>query len=229
MIAKIYRKYIYRLIGSYRLKKKDVYIHFTSFSSSTYFEGRNKILPNNDLKFSNVGFGTYIGARSCLNYSKIGRYCSIANNVLILKNNHPTKFVSTHPCFHRGSHMWMKSVGLSYIDDDKYPENDFIDKENKKEVIIGSDVWIGEGARILPNVHIGDGAVIAAGAIVTKSVPNYAIVGGVPAKLLKYRFNKEQIDKLIEIKWWNEPEEKIRAIAPDFDDIEKFINKYSVK
>lgn len=99
----------------------------------------------------------------------------------------------------------------------------------QKKVIIGNDVWIGSHALILGGVKIGDGAVIGAGAVVTKDVPPYAVVGGVPARIIKYRFSQEIIDKLLEIKWWNLPEnilkENIKLFQTDnitFDLLQKF-------
>lgn len=89
--------------------------------------------------------------------------------------------------------------------------------------IIGNDVWIGANAIILQGVTIGDGAIIAAGAVVTKDVPPYAIVGGVPAKVIKYRFSDEVILKLLQIKWWDKPEEWIIQKLEKFTDVSGFV------
>ena len=95
------------------------------------------------------------------------------------------------------------------------------------DITIGSDVWIGARAIILSGVSIGDGAIIGAGAVVTRDVPPYAIVGGSPAKLLKYRFNPEEIAALQEIRWWDWPDEKVREAIPVMHtDVTSFIAAY---
>ena len=112
----------------------------------------------------------------------IGDFCSIATNVLIfLGGNHKSQRVST----------WV------------YVEDDIPAIESNGDVVIGNDVWIGFGATIMSGVNIGDGAVVAANALVVKDVPPYAVVGGNPAKIIKYRFTEEQIERLINIQWWN--------------------------
>lgn len=95
--------------------------------------------------------------------------------------------------------------------------------------IIGNDVWIGINSTILNNVVIGDGAVIGAGAVVTKDVSPYSVVGGVPARLIKFRFSEEQIDRLLRIKWWDWPLELISQRIDDFNNVELFISKYDSK
>lgn len=96
-------------------------------------------------------------------------------------------------------------------------------EENKKEVIIGNDVWIGQSVLIKPGVVIGDGAIIGAGAVVTKNVAPYAIVVGVPAQIIKYRFSDEQIKKLLNIKWWDKDKEWIEEKAYLFSDVDAFL------
>ena len=118
----------------------------------------------------------------------IGNYCSIATNVRIfLGGNHKPQRVST----------WI------------YSEDDLPAIESNGDVTIGNDVWLGFNATIMSGVTSGDGAVIAANALVTKDVPPYAIVGGNPAKIIKYRFTEEQIERLSKIKWWDWKEEVV--------------------
>ncbi len=111
----------------------------------------------------------------------IGNFCSIAENVkFLLSTDHPTNLVSTYP---------FKVKVL----------NDGIDAISKGDIEVGDDVWIADSSLILSGVKIGQGAIVAAGSVVTKDVPPYAIVGGVPAKVIKYRFNEEIIQKLMNL------------------------------
>ena len=91
---------------------------------------------------------------------------------------------------------------------------------------LGNDVWIGQGAVIMPGVKIGDGAIVGAQTLVTKNVAPYSIVVGSPAKHIRYRFEREIIDQLLEIKWWNWEKSRIEKSIPEFSDIKRFVSKY---
>ena len=130
---------------------------------------------------------------------------------------HPShEFVSTYPAFY----SMKTSTDLLYVTKQKFSEFKYAYEDYL--VKIGNDVWIGEDARIINGVTVGDGAIIATGAVVTKNVPAYAIVGGVPAKIIDYRFDADQIDLLSRLEWWNKSEDWIKEHAEDFESIDKF-------
>ena len=134
----------------------------------------------------------------------IGKFCSIACGAKFLFNsaNHALRSLSNYsfPLFFEEWGLNKKNVASAW--------------DNKGDIIIGNDVWIGYEAVIMAGVHIGDGAVIAARAVVTKDVPPYTIVGGTPARKIRMRFEEETIAKLQQIQWWNWPVEKIRRSLP---------------
>lgn len=180
------------------------------------------IHSGNNIANSNIGFGTYIGLNNSFPDTFIGKYCCIAGNIKIIAATHPTSgFVSFHPSFYSTA----KQSGFTYTTHQRFEEYNYIDKENKIRCKIGNDVWIGENVVILGGVTIGDGAMIATGAVVTKDVEPYSMVGGVPAKFLKYRFSPEQIDFLLKFKWWDKNEDWIKANVDIFENIETFIKK----
>ena len=148
---------------------------------------------------------------------KIGKFCSIASGtVFILAGNqgHNHKWISTYPF-----------IGKKEFSESK---NGFI---KSGDTVVGNDVWIGSEAMIMPGVSIGDGAVIGSRSLVTKDVPPYAIVGGNPAKIIKMRFNEEEVKMLRELSWWDWPIEKINEAMEYIcsGNIEDFYKKYSTK
>ncbi len=127
----------------------------------------------------------------------VGRFCSIAPGVIAGLSNHPTTFLSTHIFSHANRDRRFRDdpVFLGMKSEESF--------ENRKlRTSIGNDVWIGAGSIIVRGVSIGDGAIVAAGAVVAKDVPPYAIVGGVPARVIKFRFDAPTIERLIRVQWW---------------------------
>lgn len=134
----------------------------------------------------------------------IGKYCSIACGAkfLFTSANHTMSSLSTYP------------FPLFWEEWDLGPEHVREAWDNKGDIVIGNDVWIGYEAVIMSGVHIGDGAIIGTRAVVTKDVPPYTIVGGVPAKVIKKRYDEDKILKLLSMKWWDWPREKVRESLP---------------
>lgn len=190
-------------------------------STDDLFEGNNYI--SGLVKNCQIGRGTYIMDGGWFQNCSIGRYCSIASEVkMVSRRGHPMNgFVSTSPVFHLSN-----SIIDTYVSKDMYdPYGEKIEIAGKKwDAVIGNDVWIGSRVILVSGIHIGDGAIIGAGAVVTKDVPPYAVVAGIPAKIIRYRFDEEQIKKLQDIKWWDQEETWIREHAEMFGDSEKFFN-----
>ena len=171
--------------------------------------GKNAIIQSKvqigDYSYLNTQFGkSYIDSDVV-----IGKYCSIAPNVCIALGGHDLSYITTSPI------LYDKKRGFVI----KTIHNE----SNNKKTVIGNDVWIGANANIKKGITIGNGAVVAMNSVVTKNVPDYAIVAGNPAKIIRYRFKPEEIKKLLEMKWWDWPEEKIRNNIDAFYNIENFI------
>jgi acetyltransferase-like isoleucine patch superfamily enzyme len=175
-------------------------------------------LGKNTMVAANVKIGRYSYISSGYIYSNttIGRYCSIAVNVIIGADEHPVDWLSTSPIQYKNDEFFSFNTTQQYTL-----------KSNDLTTIIGNDVWIGANACIKRGVTIGDGSIIGAGAVVTKNVPPYAIMGGIPAKVIRYRFNEEIIEKLLELKWWNK--EKHELIDLPFNDVNASIEKFLKK
>ena len=159
-----------------------------------------------------LGDFTYISSNSVILETTMGKFCSIGPNVQTAPGKHPTRaFVSTHPAL---------------FSNPDYCQKNFFDKDHHnpyRHVEIGNDVWICANAVIADGVKVGDGAIIGANSVVTSDVEPYSIIGGVPAKFIRFRFEKDEIEFLLRLKWWDKDLEWIEKNADLFLDIKKFI------
>jgi acetyltransferase-like isoleucine patch superfamily enzyme len=192
------------------------------------FEGCCQLHPY--VKFcGRLGYGSYIGPYSKIS-AHIGRFTSIASYVCTVAGRHAYQapFATTCPMFFSLNPNHSQS-GSTFATEQMFEELKFAVPEKQLDVEIGNDVWIGEQAMIIGGVHIADGAVVLAGAVVTKNVPPYAIVGGVPAKIIRYRYDEETISFLLQAQWWNNTEDWFKENWKLLTDIDKLKAYYNNK
>lgn len=199
------------------------------FRAHTLFPNDISLEPHCSLKNMSIHHSLKMGAFSygvsgfyfaC----QIGRYCSFGEQIQIGRHPHPMSWLSTSPFFYQNSNVILDLPPSAEFD--LTPHKDFLRNSSPtilKKTQIGNDVWIGHGAFILPGVKIGDGAVIAAMSVVTKDVPSYAVVGGSPAKVLRYRFSESIVEKLKLVEWWKFAPWQLKGIT--LDNIEQAIEK----
>lgn len=169
-----------------------------------------------------IGRLSYVGPRAIVTNADLGSFCSIGSGARIGPGFHPTNWISSHPAFYSNAMQSGRTFANKKLFDDQ------------KRVVLGHDVWVGTNAVILDGVSVGHGAIIAAGAVVTSDVRPYAIVGGVPAKVIRMRFDQKKIDALLKWQWWDLPLEKLEKLGPHFtndgnwnvDDLIEQINRH---
>jgi len=207
-----YKTYEVKSLIDLQIKNKTCKFYKGSNISNTIFGNYNVIFSNVLMDNCKLGDHSYIQKNSSIFNAEIGKFCSIASNVSIGPGIHKTDGISTHPVFYLSNTPLVK----------KYSNRDVF--ESSKRTVIGHDVWIGEKSIVLDGVEIGTGAIIAAGSVVTKNVDPYAIVGGVPAKLLKFRFTENEIEAILYSEWWNQSDEWLQNNYLAFNNIKSFLN-----
>jgi phosphonate metabolism protein (transferase hexapeptide repeat family) len=178
-----------------------------------------EVLGDSALEYSELGDYSYLGPGCLIADAQIGRFCAIAAQVRIGAPNHPLD----RPSQHRFTYC------PEYYTATAQRDHAFFRQRRADRVLIGNDVWIGHAVIVMPGVKVGDGAVLAAGAVVTRDVAPYTIVGGVPARQIRERFSRAIAARLSRIAWWDWPAETIWQRLPEFQsgDVEAFCKRWS--
>ncbi len=212
LIASVFAKDILQQLMKFDVKNNIFSLIEQKELLPLYFEKRT-YLKEYDFFVGKYTYGYNQFCYEGVGLKDIGAFTSVAKNVMLADVNHPTNYITTSPIIYL--------AGFNFMEKDRLDRLDY--KKNEK-VVIGNDVWIGAGVKILPSVTINNGAIIGTGAVVTKDVPSYSIVVGCPAKVIKYRFTKEEIDILNKSEWWNWDDEKIKDKFNLFYDNIKFFD-----
>jgi phosphonate metabolism protein (transferase hexapeptide repeat family) len=169
-------------------------------------------------KDSELGDYSYVDRHCEVIYARIGKFCAIASGVCINALAHPIERVSQHKFTYRPNEYFLGAR----------LDSTFRESRRTKRVEIGNDVWIGHGATVLPDIRIGDGAVVGAGAVVTRNVRPYAIVAGIPARFVRWRFQPEMASRLIALAWWDWDHDRLAAAIEDMQGltVEAFLERY---
>ena len=199
-------------------KIAETVIHETVRMRAAEIGRRCEVLRNTRIEYSCLGDYSYLGENCEVADAVIGKFTAIANSVRIGAPNHPMD----RPSQHRFTYC------PEYYEASATRDHGFFADRRAAKAMIGNDCWIGHGAIILPGVTVDDGAVIAAGAVVSRNVPPYTVVGGVPARPIRERFSRDIAQRLLRIAWWNWPDEMLFARLADFrsEAIEQFCERY---
>lgn len=194
----------YTIAFYYQLKFKKLKIGNNVALNKVNFGYSNSVGDGCNLGNLSMGNFSYCASDCILQNAEIGKFCAIGPSVKIGLGFHPTHLASIHPSFYSNE----KQVEVTFTKEKLF--------QDRKKTIIGNDVWIGAGVIIMDGVKIGNGAVIGAGAVVVKNVKDYEIVGGIPAKTIRFRFSEQKISELLKSRWWDWSIEKISKNTNSF-------------
>ncbi|MCW3071608.1 MAG: maa [Bacteroidetes bacterium] len=202
-----------------KYRKQHLKLEYMVEITNCTFGNYNTVYKYARLRDTVMGDFSYVARNSQVYNTKIGKFSCIGPNVNTGMGAHPSNaFVSSHPLFYS---TLGQSSGMVIVEKNLFDEFPLTE--------IGNDVWIGNNVTIKYGVTIGDGAIIGSGAVVTKDVEPYSIVGGVPAKIIKYRFKPEEIEFLEKFQWWNKDLDWIKANKELFCNIEQFMKQHASK
>lgn len=201
-------------LGGKQLGEQPVF-HANVLLYQCYVGAWTEIGANTSMIESALDDYSYTAGDNQIIYTEIGKFSNIASNVRINPGNHPMQRVTLHHITYRR--------GMYGLGED---DADFFNWRRSHKCIIGHDTWLGHNAIIMPGVTVGTGAVVGSGAVVTKDVPPYMIVGGVPARPIRQRFPDEVVEKLLRIAWWDWDRPTLEARFDDLYDLPSFIEKY---
>ncbi|MBE5936745.1 MAG: CatB-related O-acetyltransferase [Lachnospiraceae bacterium] len=214
-------------VSKYFSQEKIIELECMTKINNSKFSGKSKYCQYK------TEIGRYSYGPLCYNHrliKSIGSFCSFAHGVDYVPN-HEIRYITTHPFIYCGKNTEGYEYPFELDKDEDYympgvePKTEFIKKQQR--ATIGNDVWLGKDVLVTNSANIGNGVIAAAGAVITKDVPDYAVVAGIPARIIRYRYTPEQITALNKIAWWNWTDDEIKERYDDFYlPIELFIEKY---
>jgi acetyltransferase-like isoleucine patch superfamily enzyme len=209
-MSRLFQLMFQRIVLRIRHRRAGLRIGYFSVCDDVHFGRQNVIHNLVRMRAVSLGDFTYVANGARIVNARIGKFCSLGPECRIGLGTHPMDFVSTHPAFYSSSQPTPASLAV----------REFIES---RTVEIGNDVWVGDRAIIRDGVRIGDGAIVGAAAVVTRDVAPYAIVAGVPAKVIRRRFDDGVVEQLLASRWWDRDLDWIRANAPAFADPGRFL------
>lgn len=205
-------------LTKYKKKKlgEEPHIHPSCHIVDSQIGAYTDLAANTTLIESTFGDYSYTAGDVSIVYTDVGKFSNIASHARINPGNHPTWRVTMH-------HMTYRRKQYGFGDQD---ENEFFNWRRSHRCTIGHDTWLGHGAIVMPGVSIGHGAVVGSGAVVTKDVEPFMIVAGVPAKVIRSRFDDATVEKLLAIAWWDWDRQTLEARFDDLLNMDLFLEKY---
>lgn len=206
------------LLERYRHKQlgEEPHIHPSCHVVDSYLGAYTDLAANTSLIESTFGDYSYTAGDVSIIYTDVGKFSNIASHVRINPGNHPMERVTQH-------HMMYRRAQYGFGDSDT---TDIFERRRSARCTIGHDTWLGHAAIIMPGVTVGTGAVVGSGAVVTKDVDPYAVVVGVPARPIRFRFPPETVEKLLAIAWWDWDRTTLEARIEELVDVDAFVERY---